>query len=197
MFNELTFVDGTPTPSVAYFGGNPFFPESLNWPVDSSGAPMLHVATFPAEFLDKYVPTLRVRSDLVVSVFSPYSIADDGYIDRVMTEGGVALAYRPSSTSIDRYGSPIAPPKLINVIANPEDDSEENGVAKIGGVPAWVQDEEQRDAMVYVLQLNNSRLNRAASTHKSILVGGIGYLLLKADLHHEDLYAGVLIIQTS
>ncbi|KWU24870.1 hypothetical protein GJG85_23460 [Burkholderia sp. MS389] len=114
-----------------------------------------------------------------------------------MSEGGVALAYRPSNISVDRYGSPILPPKRIDVVQNPADDSEENGIAKIAGIPAWVQDEEERDGMIYVLQLNNSRLNKAAPTHKSILVGGVGYLLLKSDLDHEGPDAGVFIIQTS
>ena len=197
MFNELIFVDGEPTPSVAYFGGSPFLPGAFNWPADSNGAPLLHLATFPAEFLCKYVSGLRVKSDLVVSIFSPYSLTDDGYIDSAMSEGGVALAYRPSNISVDRYGSPILPPKRIDVVQNPADDSEENGIAKIAGIPAWVQDEEERDGMIYVLQLNHPRLNKAAPTHKSILVGGVGYLLLKSDLDHEGPDAGVFIIQTS
>jgi hypothetical protein len=197
MFNELIFVDGETTPSVAYFGGNPFLPRSLNWPADSNGAPLLHLATFPAEFLSKYVSGLRVKSDLVVSIFSPYSLTEDGYIDSAMSEGGVALAYQPSNISVDGYGSPILPPKLIDIVQNISEDSEENGVAKIGGIPAWVQNEEKRNEMIYVLQLNNSRLNKAAPTHKSILVGGVGYLLLKSQLGHEDAEAGAFIIQMS
>jgi hypothetical protein len=197
MFNELIFVDGVPTPSVAYFGGNPFLPESISWPTDSSGAPMLHVATFPAEMLSKYVSGLRVRNDLVVSVFSPYSMTDDAYIEKAMNDGGVALAYRPSNSDVDKSGFPIASPKLIEVVENPADDSEENGIAKIAGFPAWVQDAEEREGMIYVLQLNNSRLNRVAPTHKSILVGGVGYLLLKEELDREDACAGVFVIQTS
>ncbi|MDN8011334.1 hypothetical protein QZN06_22385 [Burkholderia multivorans] len=197
MLNELIVVDGEPTPSVAYFGGNPFLPKSLSWPVDSSGIPLLHVATLPREFLCKYVSELHVNSDLVVSIFCPYSLTDDEYIERAMTDGGVALAYRPSNIAEDRHGSSIFPPKLIHVVQNSADDSEENGAAKIAGVPAWMQDEEARGEMIYVLQLNNSRLNKAAPSHKSILAGGVGYLLLKRELGQEDADAGVFTIQTS
>lgn len=197
MFYELTFVEGPVSPSVAYFGGDPYLPASIPWPTDSSGAPLMHLATFPASTLNRYIPALGLQEDLVVSIFSPYSTADDSYIDKAMNEGGVAVAYKPAHTARDGYGTPIAPHRLINVVNNAADDSEDNGTAKIAGIPAWLQDEEVRNGMIYVLQVNNSRLNKAAPTHKSILVGGTGYLLLRMGICGEDHAAGVFVIQTS
>ncbi|MFJ2319276.1 MULTISPECIES: hypothetical protein [unclassified Pseudomonas] len=51
--------------------------------------------------------------------------------------------------------------------------------------------------MTYVLQINNSRLNKAALSHKSIFVGDMGYILLKSNIVGEDLLAGEFVIQTS
>lgn len=158
--------------------------------------PLLHVATLPTGLISRYVPALRLSDDLVVSIFSPYSATEDSYIEKAINEGGIALAYRPGDVPVDGYGNPIAPAKLISVVDNPADYSEENGIAKIAGLTAWVQDEGARDGMIYVLQINNSRLNKAA-THKSILVGGIGYLLLKNEIVDNDLHAGDFVIQTS
>lgn len=45
MFNELMFVDGKPTPSIAYLGGSPYLPKSIQWPKDSSGPLLLHLAS--------------------------------------------------------------------------------------------------------------------------------------------------------
>lgn len=197
MFYELTFVDGPESPSVAYFGGSPYLPTSIPWPTDSSGTPLMHLATFPASTLNQYVPELGLQDDLVVSIFSPYSTADDSYIDKAMNEGGVAVAYKPAHTTRDGYGTPIASHRLIKVVDNAADDSEDNGIAKIAGIPAWLQDEEVRNGMTYVLQVNNSRLNKAAPTHKSVLVGGTGYLLLRKGICGDDRAAGVFVIQTS
>ncbi|MFJ5485454.1 hypothetical protein [Pectobacterium actinidiae] len=76
-------------------------------------------------------------------------------------------------------------------------DSDENGIAKIAGIPAWIQEEETREGLRYILQINHSRLNKSAPSHKGIFVGGLGYLLLKQDISGEDLQAGKFIIQTS
>ncbi|MGZ0785429.1 hypothetical protein ACXM5X_20975 [Pseudomonas saponiphila] len=77
------------------------------------------------------------------------------------------------------------------------EDSDEDGLAKIAGIPAWIQGQETRPGLNHVLQINNSRLTRAAQEHKGILVGGAGYLLLKQGIDDEDLMAGALIIQSS
>lgn len=111
-----------------------------------------------------------------------------------MQEGGKVLAYRPAARQVDGYGQPITPARRIEVVENPGQDSDENGLAKIAGIPAWIQDQETRPGLNYVLQINNSRLNSAAQEHKGILVGGACYLLLKQGIDDEDLMAGALSV---
>ncbi|AVD85569.1 hypothetical protein C4Q28_18140 [Pseudomonas sp. SWI6] len=95
-----------------------------------------------------------------------------------MEEGGDVLIYSPGAQPIYGYGTDFLPPRLISVVKNQGEDSDENGIAKIGGTPCWLQDEEFTPGMSYVLQINSSRLNKAVPSHKGILVGGIGTLLL-------------------
>lgn len=196
MFNELIFLDETPDSISPYLGGSPYLPESIGWPVDSAGAPLLHLATFPAAFINKYVP-VNLSEHLVVSVFTPYSKASDAYIEKAIIEGGKVIAYTPSGEPVDGYGEPIIPARKISVFENPNEDSDENGIAKISGIPSWIQEDEARGDLKYILQINNSRLNKAVPSHKSIFVGGSGFLLLKSNINCEDIMAGKLVIQTA
>lgn len=197
MFNELVFSNGNPDKMYPFLGGNPYLPVSIAWPTDSTGAPLLHLASLPAAFINRYIPQVQISEEIMISLFTPYSVSSDSYINTAMNEGGKVLAYRPSNRQVDGYGKPIFPSLLITAIENTSEDSDENGVAKIAGIPAWIQDDESRDDLTYVLQINNSRLNKAAPSHKSIFVGGMGYLLLKRNIVDEDLLAGELVIQVS
>ncbi|NNA03334.1 DUF1963 domain-containing protein [Pseudomonas lundensis] len=196
MFNELVFLESAPNSNFPYLGGSPYLPKSIVWPVDSTGNPLLHLATFPAAFINKYAP-VNLGLHLVVSVFTPYSKKSNSYIEKAMTEGGKIIAYVPSGEPVDGYGDPILPVRWISVFKNPGEDSDENGIAKISGIPSWIQDEEVHGDLKYILQINNSRLNKAAPSHKSIFIGGGGFLLLKSNINCEDLMAGKLVIQTS
>ncbi|WP_207209669.1 hypothetical protein [Pectobacterium zantedeschiae] len=197
MFNELVFVGGNPDKVHPYLGGSPFLPASITWPTDSSGSDLLHLASFPSTFINQHIPDMELDDRLVISVFTPYSLSSDSYIEKAMDEGGKVLAYFPTNQPLGRYDSPIIPSQRITLLQNPNDDSDENGIAKIAGIPAWIQDEESHEDLIYILQINHSRLNKAAPSHKGILVGGMGYLLLKKGIKSEDLQAGKWIIQTS
>lgn len=196
MFNELVFIDGTPSSSEPYLGGDPYLPTAIAWPKGSEGGPLLHLATFPAAFINKYT-NFNLDSQLVISIFTPYSKTSDAYIETIMTEGGKVIAYKPSVLKMGAYADPITPSKKITVFENPNEDSNENGIAKIGGIPAWIQDDENLKTLDYALQINSSRLNKAAPYHKGILVGGIGYLMLKKNIPCQDIDAGKFLIQTS
>jgi len=195
MFNELTFIESIQKNDIPFLGGSPYLPESMPWPCDSNGNPLLHLASLPAEFIVTHLPSLDINQKLVISIFSPYS-RDDEYIDKAMNEGGKIIAYEPTKHSRNEHQNPITHSCQIFANSNPGNDSEENGVAKIGGIPAWLQ-EEDNSGLTYVLQINNSRLNKAIPTHKGILVGGIGYLLLKSKITNQDTSAGIFVIQTT
>ncbi|MBN3199312.1 RelA/SpoT domain-containing protein [Pectobacterium brasiliense] len=97
MFNELVFVEGNPDKGHPYLGGSPFLPASIAWPADSSGSDLLHLASFPSTFINQHIPGMELDDKLVVSVFTPYSLSSDGYIEKAMNEGGKVLAYIPTN----------------------------------------------------------------------------------------------------
>lgn len=195
MFNELTFVESIQSNDIPFLGGIPYLPESMPWPCDSNGNPLLHLASLPAEFIATHLPYLEINHKLVISIFSPYSCNDE-YIEKAMNEGGKVIAYEPTKHPRNEHQNPITHSCQIIAHSNPGNDSDENGVAKIGGIPAWLQ-EEDSSGLIYALQINNSRLNKATPTHKGIFVGGIGYLLLKSKIPNQDTSAGTLVIQTT
>lgn len=125
---------------------------------------------------------------------APYSESDQ-YINAALNEGGKVIAYFPCKSHSSIY-KPTLDSSLISVIDNPENDTRDNGIAKIGGIPSWLQDEENT-TLEFILQINNSRLNKSAPKHKGILVGGMGYLFLKREITNQDQEAGSFIIQTT
>ncbi|WEK06947.1 MAG: DUF1963 domain-containing protein [Candidatus Pseudomonas colombiensis] len=112
-----------PDQGAAYLGGNPYLPESIPWPTDSTGAPLLHLASLPASVINRYLAGMQLNDELVVSLFTPYSSVSDSYIDQAMQEGGKVLAYRPAARQVDGYGQPITPARRIAVVENPGQDN--------------------------------------------------------------------------
>lgn len=193
MFNELVFGEGDINPCKPYLGGGAYLPDTIGWPLDRQGNPKLHLACFPLSFIEKHSDAKVIGSDLV-SIFMPYSKSSDDYIDEVMEDGGEVLIYTLGDHVVSGGGEEISPAKLIMVVENAGEDSDENGVAKIGGVPCWLQDEEDAEGLSFALQINSSRLNKAAPSHKGILVGGLGVLMIG---EREGRVDGRFIVQTT
>ncbi|MDF9619096.1 hypothetical protein P5705_15725 [Pseudomonas entomophila] len=193
MFDELIFEGGGIDPSNPYLGGGAYLPGSICWPLDRQGNPKLHLACFPLSFIEKHSDA-KVAGSNLVSIFVPYSKSSDDYIDEVMEDGGEVLIYAPGDHVVSGGGEEISPAKLIMVVENAGEDSDENGVAKIGGVPCWLQDEEDTEGLSFALQINSSRLNKAAPSHKGILVGGLGILMIG---EREGRVEGRFIVQTT
>lgn len=194
MFKELIFIKQSQIAESPFIGGEPYLPQSTPWPTDKFGNPLLHLASLPANFIKEHIPGVTIHPELLISVFTPYSESDQ-YIDTALNDGGKVIAYFPSKTHSSTY-KPTLDSSLILVIDNPENDSPDNGIAKIGGTPSWLQDEEDTK-LEFILQINNSRLNKSAPKHRGILVGGIGYLFLKNYITDKDQEVGSFIIQTT
>lgn len=195
MYNELSFDEPGQSKDLAFLGGCPYLSLETPWPTDSKGKPLLHLASMPAAFFRRHAPQTDVAESFCISVFTPYDLLDDSYIDIAMSTGGHAIAHIPD----ERAPPPAAPPfepRLFRVTINPAEDSEENGIAKVLGIPAWLQ-EEQAQELQYTLQINSFRLNRAAPTHRGILVGGMGYLLLDRNIQSASTNCGRFVIQTT
>lgn len=187
MFKELIFTKHPQSAELPFIGGEPYIPKSMPWPIDKLGNPLLHLASLPATFITKHISGIAIKPNLLISIFTPYSESDE-YIDVALNEGGKVIAYTPCKTHSNTF-SPVLDSYLISIKENPEDDSPDNGIAKLGGTPSWLQEEYETN-QIFILQINSSRLNKSASSHKGILVGGIGYLLLKKEIMNQDQAAG-------
>ncbi|MCX2683935.1 hypothetical protein OO306_00045 [Pseudomonas sp. DCB_AW] len=194
MFKELIFTKHPQTAELPFIGGEPYIPKATPWPTDKLGNPLLHLASLPASFITKQISGLTINSELLISIFTPYSKSDQ-YIEIALNEGGKVLAYPPCKIHSSTF-NPALESHLISIVENPEIDTSDNGIAKIGGIPSWLQDKEETN-LKFILQINNSRLNKSAPNHKGILVGGIGYLLLKKEIIEQDQAAGSFVIQTT
>lgn len=194
-YQELKFEHLGQARDRAFLGGNPYLPPDTPWPCDTKGKPMLHLASLPAPFIQTHIPKIAIRAHLCVSIFTPYNVIDDAYIETALLTGGRVIAYAPHEPGADSSALSFEP-RLITTAAASIPDDADNGIAKIGGTPAWLQDDcvEGRE---FILQINGSRLNRAALTHRGILAGGMGYLLLDRNIQSASTNCGRFVIQTT
>lgn len=195
MYRELVFENYGQAPGSAFLGGAPYLSPDTPWPCDAKGKPMLHLASLPALFLQTHTPKIAIRAHLCVSIFTPYDVIDDAYIETALLAGGRVIAYAPHEPGADSTTLPFEP-RLITTAAASIPDDADNGIAKIGGTPAWLQDD-CAEGREFILQINSSRLNRAAPTHRGILVGGMGYLLLERNIPAPSMDCGRFVIQTT
>lgn len=194
-YQELKFEHLGQARDCAFLGGNPYLPPDTPWPCDAKAKPMLHLASLPAPFVQSHAQKIEIRADLCVSIFTPYDVLDDAYIETALLTGGRVIAYAPHEPGTDSAAPPFDP-RLITTATASIPDYVENGIAKIGGIPAWLQDD-CSDGREFILQINGSRLNRAAPTHRGILVGGMGYLLLDRNIPSPSMDCGRFVIQTT
>ena len=180
LYQELNFEHLGQARDRAFLGGDPYLPPDTPWPCDAHGKPMLHLASLPAPFVQTHAQKIEIRADLCVSIFTPYDALDDAYIETALLTGGRVIAYAPHEPGADSAMLSFEP-RLITTAAARISDDADNGIAKIGGIPAWLQDD-CAEGREFVLQINGSRLNRAAPTHPGILAGGMGYLLLDRNI---------------
>lgn len=195
MYRELVFESYGQALDCAFLGGAPYLPADTPWPRDANGKPMLHLASLPAAFIQTHAPKVAIKTLLCVSIFTPYDVLDDAYIETALLTGGRVIAYAPHEPGADSAAPPFDPRLITTATASIPDDVE-NGIAKIGGIPAWLQDD-CTDGREFILQINGSRLNRAAPTHRGILVGGMGYLLLDRNISSPSMDCGRFVIQTT
>ncbi|CAH0142608.1 MULTISPECIES: DUF1963 domain-containing protein [Stenotrophomonas] len=195
MYREMVFGDRCQAPDRAFLGGAPYLPADAQWPSDATGKPMLHLASLPAPFVQAHAPKIAIKANLCVSIFTPYDVRDDAYIETAIQAGGRVIAYVPHALGARSAALPFDP-CLINTDAASIPDDAQNGIAKIGGIPTWLQDD-CSEGREFILQINSSRLNRAAPTHRGILVGGMGYLLLERNIPAPSMDCGRFVIQTT
>lgn len=194
-YRELKFENPGQALDLAFLGGSPYLSVGSAWPCETSGKAMLHLASLPASFIQTHVPQVNIKANLCISIFTPYDVRDDAYIETALQAGGRVIAHLPSDHSVSSAKHAFTP-RLISTEAIPAPDSADNGIAKIGGIPAWLQ-EHSAEGEEFILQINSSRLNRAAPTHRGILVGGMGYLLLDRNIPSPSTDCGRFVIQTT
>ena len=103
--------------ALGQLGGSVPLPETISWPTDIDGKPMLHLLTLHIDALTQISP-INLPNDNVVSIFIPY---DHLYKDHVpllrptrLSKGAKVLAFKPGRNFINRNEHPLDPPLNIN-----------------------------------------------------------------------------------
>ena len=167
--------------ALGQLGGSVPLPETISWPTDIDGKPMLHLLTLHIDALTQISP-INLPNDNVVSIFIPYDHLYKGHVPLLrptrLSKGAKVLAFKPGRNFINRNEHPLDPPLNINFEKTSKNDDNENLESKIGDTPAWLQDEIEIEDAKYFLQISYSDLDKNFPSHAGIIWGGEGYLFL-------------------
>lgn len=195
MYRPLTFTPADDVETAPVLGGTAWLEAQAPWPTSINGHALLHLASFPATFIRSQVPGLAIAPGLIISVFTPYVSSGEQRFEEAMNQGGRVIAHWPGHEPRDSPCAPIGPLRICAGTAMAEDQAP-HGSSKIGGRPYWLQDDETED-LAFVLQFDAFDLDTAAPTHRGILIGGMGYLLLGRNIPSPSMDCGRLVIQTT
>lgn len=195
--NRLTFNSTYGANTIGQLGGGCKLPENVPWPTDVDGKPMLHLLTLNIKNLPNN-PLVNFPEKGVISIFIPYDHLDKGHVPLLrptrLSKGAKVLAFTPAERFINMNDHALEPPLQINLETTNDDDDDENLESKIGGTPAWLQDQIEIEGAEYFLQINYSDLDKNFPDHKGIIWGGEGYMFLSNKLS-EDNTAGYFVVQ--
>src|SRR6185437_4193688 len=195
MYRPLSFTPIYDAATVPVLGGTAWLDARAPWPTSIHGHALLHLASFPTTFIRNHVPGLDLAPGLIISVFTPYLASGEQRFEEAMNHGGRVIAHWPGH---ERTASPCPPigPLRICAGAPMAEGQAPHESSKLGGRPYWLQDEESED-LALVLQFDAFDLDRAAPTHRGILIGGMGYLLLDRNIRSPSMDCGRFVIQTT
>lgn len=195
MYRPLSFTPNYDAASFPVLGGSALLDASTPWPTSIHGHALLHLASFPGAFIMSHVAGLNIAPGLTISFFTPYTSSGDCRFEEAMNHGGCVIAHWPGDAPTTSPCAPIGPLRIT--AGTPMDEREApHGSSKIGGRPYWLQDDESED-QAFVLQLDDFDLDTAAPTHRGILLGGMGYLLLDRNIPSPSMDCGRFVIQTT
>ncbi|MDV3514750.1 DUF1963 domain-containing protein [Stenotrophomonas sp. C1657] len=195
MHRPLSFIPADDATTVTVLGGSPWLDARTLWPTSIHGHAPLQLASFPGAFIRSHVAGLDTAPGPIISVFTPYVASGQQRFEEVMNQGGRVIAHWPGH---ERTASPCPPigPLRICAGAPMAEGQAAHESSKLGGRPYWLQDEESED-LTFVLQFDAFDLDSSAPTHRGILIGGMGYLLLDRNIRSPSMDCGRFVIQTT
>jgi len=195
MYRALSFTPTYDATTVPVLGGSAWLDARAPWPTSIHGHALLHLASFPTTFIRYHVPGLNLAPGLTISVFTPYLASGEQRFEEAMNHGGRVIAHSPGHEQATSCCAPIGPLRICAGTAMAEGEAP-HGSSKIGGQPYWLQDDES-EGQAFVLQFDEFDLDKAAPTHRGILAGGMGYLLLDRNIQSASTNCGRFVIQTT
>ncbi|GMR26505.1 hypothetical protein STENOSP10_07240 [Stenotrophomonas sepilia] len=195
MHRPLLFTPADGAMTAPVLGGTAWLDAHTPWPTSIHGHALLHLASFSAAFIRSHVAGLYIAPGLSISVFTPYITPGEQRFEEAMSHGGRAIAHWPWHEPTVSPCVPIGPRRICAGTAMDERGALQ-GTSQIGGRPCWQQDDES-EGQAFILQFDEFDLDRAAPTHRGILVGGMGYLLLDRNIPSPSMDCGRFVIQTT
>ncbi|MGV6484512.1 DUF1963 domain-containing protein [Stenotrophomonas lactitubi] len=195
MYRPLSFIPTCDASTVPVLGGTAWLDARAPWPTSIHGNALLHLASFPTTFIRNHVPGMDLAPGLIISVFTPHLSSGEHRFEEAMSHGGRVIAHWPEREPTPSPCAPIGPLHICAGTAVAEGEAPHGG-SKIGGRPYWLQDDDS-EGQVFVLQFDEFDLDKAAPTHRGILVGGMGYLLLDRNIPSPSTNCGRFVIQTT
>jgi hypothetical protein len=163
-------------------GGGVYMPNSMAWPIDKSGSPLLHLLTLPSDLVNRFV-SVGLPSNHCISVFIPYKPGEVEHLIDLARKDGTARIFLYESTIKLRQEckTPLLPAKVMEIYET--DDDEEGEFSdeidnKIGGHGIWLQNRIEIPNKTFLLQLLGATMNQNWPSHQGILMGGVGYLFV-------------------
>lgn len=185
---ELIFTDAPAISSDGRLNGPCCLPTSIEWPLDSDGNPLFHLASVPLKWF-RAVPQAEDDKLLWISIFvsydpvgfSHYSKMSSNHIDH---DESAVIVHDMSGPSIRRNPNQSDISKAISI--SEAMDSDENVASHIGFEPAWVQDPINIDGFSWVMSIYGPDMDGSLGKNAGIFSDGVGYLFLKDKLELQE-----------
>ena len=170
---------------LAHMAGGCKLPKEIEWPVDTNGRKLLHLATFP---LNLFIN----ESDKWISIFSPFDLNDTfSHWENLVpdnTNESAVIVHDNSGEDRNEFEVEISNAKAIEIYEDGIEDNEKNLSSKIWGVPVWLQDEDAIENHTCILSLNGNDIDIGFPEECGIFSDGIVYVFLNKNIK-TDLYS--------
>lgn len=174
---RLVFTNKDVSGSDPHSGGGCNLPETMKWPLDSDGKPLLHILTVPATWSE-------ARSNLWISIFIPFDTPDSLLHWDLLTASdkntSTIIIHSNKGTEVNKFFDMESKSKLVQV--GEAGENEENFVSKISKNVDWLQGAEGFPDQSCRFMLNGDDFDFAFGADAGIFSGGFLYILLP---HHE------------
>lgn len=176
MTKKLKITSEVASPNEAHIAGGCLLPASVAWPADSDGNALLHLLTIPLNWV-------TANTNGWASIFVPYYLSDTFLHWEDLTiddkNQSVVIVHNNDGLHRNEYPKEFSAAKKILLEENNEADSDKNFESKIYGVPAWLQDIDEKTGYQCVLAINGDDVDIGFPEEPGIFSDGVVYVFLK------------------